>query len=181
MTKTDLHKPSLLKRVLHAVVSWCEKHDRYLKIYDRDDLNRLYLERWYPLFPRQWERKLPFNLYIHRFHASDRADLHDHPWTRWGSYILTGGYMEYTHPHPSVWGAAFRAPGSFQIRKGTELHRVELNEQQSRELGYTKPDEPYEVWTLFFIGRRIRDWGFNKNGKWVFWRDYLDAHEKDEV
>ena len=40
------------------------------------------------------------------------------------------------------------------------LHRIEL--------------EPgVDVWTLFFVGPRVREWGFIKKNKWIHNETYL--------
>jgi|GEM_PF-5014258 len=35
-----------------------------------------------------------------------------------------------------------------------------------------------EVWSLFFVGVRVRDWGFiNADGRWVQWQEYLGSKQ----
>ena len=84
--------------------------------------------------------------------------MHDHPWA-WGSLILKGGYWEHT-PEGKFW----RSVGSFRLNSATALHRLEVDEEKAKG----------EVWSLFFVGVRVRDWGFiNADGKWVQWQEYL--------
>ena len=46
------------------------------------------------------------------------------------------------------------------------LHRIEL--------------EPgVDVWTLFFVGPRVREWGFIKKNKWIHNETYLMSKKVD--
>ena len=66
---------------------------RYRVIMDRQN-NEPYLERYY-LFLKD-RSSFPFNIFLHKFLKSDPDDLHDHPWGYF-TFILGGGYWEYTH------------------------------------------------------------------------------------
>jgi hypothetical protein len=97
---------------------------------------RDYIRRWWVI-----PRNRYFNIYLHRVNANDddRA-LHDHPWFC-SSLILDGAYKEIT---PT--GSTVRRKGNFVVRKGTALHRLEVEEGP--------------VWSLFITGPKYREWGF---------------------
>ncbi len=133
---------------------------RYREIQHTD--GRPYLDRYFILFKKRpaWA---PFNIFLHRFHSSDddRA-YHDHPWTWWGSFILCGGYWEHkSQPKPhQEWHGAL----SFRVNKPHTLHRLSLDKEKAQS----------ETWTLFFVGKRFRDWGFSETGNdWTDYRKYL--------
>ena len=92
--------------------------------------------------------------YIHKILLSDEPILHDHPWN-WGTFIISGGYHEHT-PTGTFW----RGPGSWRIKKSTDMHWLELNEN--------KP-----CWTLFWHGIRSRTWGFQTDDGWTDYRTFL--------
>ena len=111
-----------------------------------------YLERYY-LFLKERDR-FPFNIFLHKFLKGDPDDLHDHPWP-YATLILRGGYWE-TTPKGRFW----RGPGHFRISSADSYHRIEL------EPGIT-------CWTLFIPGSHRKEWGFDVDGKWIKWDDYL--------
>jgi len=158
-------------RILKAVTDWCEKHGRHRTIYDRDGTTP-YMERYYLLFKDRpsW---FPFNITLHKVCVSDLPILHDHPWP-YMTLILKGGYIEHTK-----YDRFFRGPGHFRVRKATDYHWLEVIDK----------DTP--SWSLFFMGKRSREWGFLKNSDWIeaeeylAWRDQstpeeLEEHKKDE-
>jgi len=102
-----------------------------------------YLERFY-LFKTSW-----LTIMIHKFWASDPDEPHDHPWN-WASLVLRGSYRE--HGVDGV--STLRHPLSFRIRRAEEFHRIEAFCP-----GWTT--------TLFFTGKRRREWGFLRGEKWI--------------
>ncbi len=132
-------------------------------IYDREG-GTPYLSRWYLIgakpdedaklkgqvvFRETWLTRLPFNLYLHRFHRSDDdGALHNHPW-RWSlSFILAGGYSEERRAtHGDAVERRMVTPWSFNFIRGTDYHRVDLIES--------------DAWSLFFVGPKV--------GTWFFW------------
>lgn len=107
-----------------------------------------YLERYYLLGLFGW------HVYLHRFVDSDPdRGLHDHPWGRALSLVLSGGYEEIR----GIGGSAeatrsrFIRPGSLNRLRGEDLHRVVL-----------RGGRP--VWTLFMHGPRRKGWGFLQDG-----------------
>lgn len=121
-----------------------------------------YLTRYYPLFMKRdfgWG-----NVYVHHFRSSDQEhELHDHPWSGL-SFVLSGGYREWRRVgvseivgnparylmNPSRYLVVGRdvRPFTFNLIRATDFHRVDLI------------DEKRGAWTLFFAGRRVKDWCF---------------------
>lgn len=113
------------------------------KVVIRDD----YMTRWH-LIPRNKY----CNIYLHRFHSSDDAILHDHPW--WSvSFLLKGCLWEELRAKS---GRCFdrRIPWLWPVyRRAKMLHRLDV---------YDSP-----VWTLFITGPVSRRWGFSTPAGWV--------------
>ena len=108
-----------------------------------------YLFRWF-LIPRNRF----CNIYLHKFLRSDddRA-FHDHPW--WSlSFLLKGRYLNVT---PA--GRRLRRRFSLMWMRATDSHRVELIDETP-------------VWTLFFTGPKVREWGFHCPQGFVHWRKF---------
>lgn len=94
-----------------------------------------------------------FGIYLHEMRRSDHdRALHDHPWP-FMSFILRRGYRELT-----PYGMLTHKPGRVLFRPATWQHAVVID---------GKP-----AWTLIFVGRRSRRWGFWPEGKWCWWRKY---------
>jgi hypothetical protein len=99
------------------------------------------------------EKKLNkyLSVYLHYFHRGDEdASLHNHPWRRSYSLILTNGYREerWDSKTKTVITRTLR-PGSINRIMADDFHRVELL------------DPTRGAWTLFFTGSRVKEpWGF---------------------
>ena len=109
-----------------------------------------YLHRWWIL-----PRNRYFNIYLHRFYASDddRA-LHDHSY--WNcSIILRGSYREHFKNRSTI-----RKAGDIICRFPKTAHRIEIL------------DGP--VTTIFITGPRIREWGFHCPKGWRHWKDFTN-------
>lgn len=121
---------------------------------DVDGVELPYLRRWWI----KDKSREGGNVYLHNFKRSDydRA-LHDHPRDS-ASIILCGSYIE----HMPGGVTALRKTGDIITRKADQLHRVELI-----------PGE--DVWTLFIIGPKVREWGFACPGGWVHWMEFVDG------
>lgn len=101
-----------------------------------NDGDRPYLERYYV------GRAFGWTFYLHRFVASDPArGLHDHPWNRAYSFVLSGSYLEETR-------TGTRRVRWFNRLTGDSFHRVLLR------------DGAPHVWTLFCHGPYVKPWGF---------------------
>jgi hypothetical protein len=136
---------------------WFEKLPFVRVIYNfgRKYLTRIYL----------WRSKR-FTLYLHIFHQPDPGrDLHNHPWDYCWSMCLWGGYEETMFVHgKNFFMPVKRAHMRYAMvpRKfsGALYHAVSrLNRKR--------------VVTLFAHGKRVREWGFWKDGKHVPWHKYL--------
>ncbi len=140
-----------------------EKLGRKRIIFDRDGLEP-YMERYYLLFRDKLSedesaREIPFNLMLHKICRSDPDDLHDHPWW-YATFILRGGYWEVT-PKGRYW----RGAGHFRLRSPHSLHRLEI------------PPDSSGSWSLFFRGPKLKNWGFVKQGNWIYHKNYLDGRK----
>jgi hypothetical protein len=108
-----------------------------------------YLERYYLHGAFGW------HLYLHRFVDSDPdRGLHDHPWERAISLVLTGGYDELrgVDGHAEGTQVRFVGPGRINRLRGCDYHRVLLR-------------EGVPAWTLFLHGPRVKGWGFIREGR----------------
>lgn len=147
-------------RILKAVTDWCIRHGRHRTIYDRDGVTP-YMERYYLLF-KDRPRWFPFNITLHKICASDLPILHDHPWP-YMTVIIKGGYIEHTK-----YERFFRGPGHARIRGAEDYHWLEVIDN-------------IPSWSLFFMGKRRRDWGFLKGGEWMAHEEYLDWRHRASV
>lgn len=108
-------------------------------------------------------------VYLHHFFMGDQdRELHDHPWKLSGSLILTGGYVE-ERLMPGTMDVELRhlGPGSINIIKGTDFHRVDLVANRA--------------WTIFVSGKKNKDWGFldSETGEIIPHRRYLMEKGRD--
>jgi hypothetical protein len=130
-----------------------------------------YLERYYLAGLFGW------HTYLHRFVDSDPdRGLHDHPWRRAVSLVLTGGYDELRFAKPPSAGAHVEEPPirsrhvrpwRLNLLRGTDYHRVVL-----------RGGRP--AWTLFVHGPRVKGWGFLRGGhRKSMARDAADFRHRD--
>jgi hypothetical protein len=152
-----------------------------------DGQEQLYLRRYY-IAETRWG-----NIFLHNIcRSDDDPDPHDHPWN-FLTIVLKGSYYDEAYDflardlskqggetYDASYGKKLgllpwfnEQPGARErqgfsrrvrrfrptYRKATHIHRVILN----------KP-----VWSLVFTGKTFRPWGFVKEDRWVFWRDYLN-------
>ena len=89
----------------------------------------------------------------HILSSDDERTFHDHPWS-FISWILQGSYTEVT---PIFKDGLYKSEKktvrnacAFYIRRATDWHRLELNEDV----------EDGTVWTLFVMFRKTQEWGF---------------------
>lgn len=134
-----------------------------------------YLSRYF-ILRRSWlPNRFPFtsfpSVFLHYFHQGDKdPELHNHPWYWSLSLILIGGYWEERRTGRGIISKVF-GPGSFNIVRHTDFHRVEL----------LKPNEG--AWTLFLAGFGGRvpedDWGFwdRQTNEYVPWRVFIARRE----
>lgn len=123
-----------------------------------------YLERYYLFGAFGWRA------YFHRFVDSDPdRGLHDHPWGRAVSLVLSGGYDEIRRIDPAMnqTRTAFIRPWRFNVLRGGDFHRVVLR-------------NAIPAWTLFVHGPRVKGWGFFQNGEFrAMSRDGSEFRHRD--
>jgi hypothetical protein len=115
-------------------------------------------------------RWLPFNLFLHCFHADDWTIApHNHPWDWARSLILSGSYREhriigYLTGGEPVWRARQFGPGQINKIGADDFHYATLNTA--------------EVWTLFLVGTKHgKSWGFlDAREGFVPNREYVARH-----
>lgn len=123
-----------------------------------NDGDKPYLERYYLCTFFGWR------FYIHRFVASDPdRGLHDHPWSKAFSIILSGWYWEETR-------SGTRKVHLFNSLVGDTFHRVVLPvvgagyrvTRMPGLIGYNWQDGiDQPCWTLFFHSTPdVKPWGF---------------------
>lgn len=109
---------------------------------------------------RNW---LPINPFLHCFHSSDEPVPHNHPWSGM-AIILKGSYLEWRpstlHPELGCFDGRLLRPGDVNRLKPDTFHWVEL--------------QTPEVWSLFFAGTRVQEWGFKAPDGFIPWRIYKD-------
>lgn len=105
-----------------------------------------YLERYYLFGVFGW------HVYLHRFVDSDPdRGLHDHPWRRAMSLVLSGGYCERRLQQSGVETERWLRPLCINLLRGEDFHRVLLEGGDA-------------AWTLFAHGPRSKGWGFLRRG-----------------
>lgn len=138
--------------MIKAILFWLSG---FLPLRVINDGNRPYLERYYLCTVLGWR------FYLHRFVGSDPdRGLHDHPWSKAYSLILSGWYWEETR-------CGMRKVRWFNSLTGDSFHRVVLPCASTPDrdwfLRAVCPDRIRDVpcWTLFFhrVGD-AKDWGF---------------------
>lgn len=148
-------------------------------IYDREGTIP-YLDRYYIFLKNR--KNFPFNITLHKVMVSDEDVLHDHPWS-YATLILKGGYYEhiplYNDTTGNVVGSTrvWRGPGHFRFRKADDLHWLELAKD--------KDGKEIPCWSLFYMGRKEKEWGFlpfnqsneltERGYKWVHNEIYLEG------
>lgn len=124
-------------------------------LYERFDIHdglnneELYLRRWYLI-------ETPyFGVYLHKILLPDPdRPMHDHPWN-FTAFMLRGGYYELVEN-----GVLRHRQWSFNHKRAEWKHRI-----------HSLLRVP--TWTLIFVGRRRREWGFHTDDGWVQWDEYL--------
>jgi hypothetical protein len=128
------------------------------------ELGEPYLERYYLFGAFGW------HAYLHRFVDSDPdRGLHDHPWNRALSLVLTGGYDEQRPAGAGLAHPAVRTvrPWRLNFLRGDDFHRVVL-----------RGGEP--AWTFFLHGPRVKGWGFMQQGEYrLMAKDGFDFRHRD--
>ena len=66
-------------------------------------------------------------------------------------------------------GKFWRGPGSLRFRKAEDLHWLELAKD--------KDGKNIPCWSLFYMAKKRKDWGFKVDGKWIQHEEYLNKKE----
>lgn len=122
-----------------------------------NEKNEPYIRRYHVL-NKKW---CPYKIYIHNIIRSDEdRECHDHPWP-FLSIILKGWYREYNlNTKTNTMSVKDWRRFSIVRHKAEDAHRLEVE----------KP-----MWTLVFIGKKTRDWGFYTDNGWAHNIDYLNT------
>lgn len=139
---------SLLSQLLFKISAFCR-----CRIINGPD-QKPYLERYHVL-------SLPFGYraYLHRFVASDPGrGLHNHPWNRAMSFVLSGHYEEIRMTDAQHDNAVIKrkiGAGSLNWINGSIFHRINLIEDR-------------ECWTLFIHSPSAQPWGFLRQKEYQY-------------
>jgi len=106
-------------------------------------------------------------IYLHYFFAGDEErHLHNHPWKKSRSFILTCGYTEERlafAPNGGLFVETFeRKPFTWNKITSKDFHRVKLSQGNP--------------WTVFISGKKFQDWGFFdvETSRYVSHLDHFD-------
>ena len=114
---------------------------------------------------KRWQiLKTPFgSIWLHAIHKADQdKHLHNHPWD-FISVVLKGSYKEMTQQ-----GIKFQTPGKINVRDGSEYHKILEVESEV-------------VYTLFFVSKPKRLWGYDVDNRFVDHEKYRDMKNKGEI
>lgn len=145
---------AILNLLLYVYLVWLDKNRFEIRTDGLLYLTRFHLQRLIRPYP-----------FLHRIHLPDAGrDLHNHPWPTGWTFVLWGGYVEkYTLDMGKTW--------SWRVRRRWRLYRLEP------ELYHRIVSVDPHTLTLFFAGKRSRDWGFLVNGEHMPCRKYLGLPE----
>ena len=153
----------LFEKLLWKVALWAPFGMRV--IWD-DTQKSPYLLRVYLTPDWKGTLRLP-RLYLHHFFRSDGdREVHNHPWGKSVSLVLTRGYREFRwDPVAQIMEERVVRPWRLNRIGRNDFHRVELHKGRP--------------WTLFLTGRRVEaakgeDWGFlnTDNGEYTPWGEW---------
>lgn len=147
-----------------------------LEIPNLDDFTQTYLKRWI-LLRTPW-----FGIFLHKMTGPDsRETLHDHPWN-FISLVLRGGYVERRLD-----------PVTLEINEARIVSR--WNKVRAYEAHSIRSLLREPTWTLVFVGRRIRNWGYLEQfseplsmltplsslWRWTPWDQHIHHFEMQEM
>lgn len=138
--------------MMHKILFWLSG---WLPFREISDGNVPYLERYYLCTLFGWR------FYLHQFVGSDPdRGLHDHPWPKAYSLILSGWYYEETR-------SGTRKVRWFNSLTGDTFHRVVLPHDFSVEQNDSYIPAP--CWTLFMHkAGSVKPWGFWREKKGMY-------------
>lgn len=122
--------------------------------------DRPYMFRWFVIPKNRW-----CGVYLHWFQRSDDdSALHDHPWPSL-SVTLSGHVTEVYAPRGANASdtaqhlTRYINTGTITLRRADFAHRIVLGAFE-------------QAITLFFVGWKVRDWGFWCPKGWRHWREF---------
>lgn len=99
-----------------------------------------------------------FGVYLHQIRRPDHdRALHDHPWN-FVSFIIKGGYEE-TVPMFISRPAGLRRKRTWGPRS---IHAMGIGKYHAITRLLDGP-----AWTLVFVGRRVKNWGYITESGWI--------------
>lgn len=178
---------SILKYLI-LIALWVYQVNRTKQII-RDADGEAYLVRYFIWRPdwldyvKQGLSKKAGRIYLHQILLSDHLRaLHSHPW-KFRSFILKGGYREYTTLKDVVQNAGYIRPNknvkwdfaNWPTDRETVYHDFQAPQYVRRPAAWRHRLELPQgktTWTLVFIGARTQEWGFYPGGKFCHWKKY---------
>jgi len=115
----------------------------------------LHFRRW-RIIETPW-----FSIYVHGIYKADEdKHMHDHPWN-YTSIVLRGFFSErIPDPNrPNREECLVLGPSKIVRRKAEQFHKIEQLHSPT-------------VYTLFFTGRRRREWGYRTEHGWIDHKTY---------
>lgn len=164
---------------------WIYEHPQIIRDADESP----YLIRYFIWRP-DWLDKIGIpskkagRIYLHKFIRSDHDRcLHDHPWN-YCSFILKNGYFEHADvrqlPRKEQARKQWAWAGGIEWRKRIKPLRFVRRAAgwRHRVVLLTDKEGNYiPAWTLFFVGPKVREWGFWTGlRKWCHHRAYNLSH-----
>lgn len=108
-----------------------------------------------------------FAIYVHGIYKADEDQhMHDHPWD-YTSIILRGFFHERVPTTPGRYESVLLSPWKCVRRKAEQFHKIEQLHTPS-------------VYTLFFTGKRRREWGYNTERGWVDHKTYRKQKHNEQ-
>ena len=166
----------MIARLLHWVQKRYERGEFDPRTENSDsfgELPRTYVIRDYltgdPYLTRTvFPRVLGVRPLLHRFHRPDMDRyLHNHPWTRCLSIVLSGSYDE-------------------ERRSWNGYRQTEMQRRCVRFWNFISHGDSHritrlrgEVFTLFLTGKRVSDWGFLTERGYVGHEEYFEKKKLD--
>lgn len=134
----------------------------------------LHFRRW-RIISTPW-----FSIYIHGIYKADEDEhLHDHPWN-YSSLVLKGFFSEKSMSYDTIEDARGKkwrnknveevvvGPWKLIKRKAETFHKIVALHSDA-------------VYTLFCIGKRRREWGYDVNGQWIDHATYRKLKNENKL
>jgi hypothetical protein len=110
-----------------------------------------------------------FGVFLHKINEPDNdRNVHDHPWKKFRSLILKGGYTEW---RVHVEGEGLARTESHTRRWYSWFSVNKINEGDFHTIEHLWRGRP--CWTLVLVGRRSAEWGFLVGDEKVLKNEYI--------